>query len=153
MPYEPILHQPILGQCNIINVSWSPPTREALGDPVTLYVPQIKMTGSKGSWINCTSFSVLNPMSCQFTDSKHSKDYDVRVLAKNKIGYSLPSSVLTISTEEAGIQSNHHYYSIINYDFKKTCFIHHLANNSNNTLNNQEFSVILEGRKELPVVD
>ena len=28
---------------------------------------------------------------------------------------------------------------------KKTCFIHHLANNSNNTLNNQEFSVILEG--------
>lgn len=36
---------------------------------------------------------------------------------------------------------------------KKTCFIHHLANNSNNTLNNQEFSVILEGRKGLPVVD
>lgn len=66
----------------------------------------------------------------------------------------MPSSVLQISTEEAGIQSNHHHYSIINYDLKKkTCFIHHLANNSNNTLNNQEFSVILEGRKELPVVD
>lgn len=124
VPYEPILHQPILEQCNIINVSWSPPTREALGDPVTLYVPQIKMTESKGSWINCTRFSFLNPMSCLFTNSTQYTHYDVRVLAKNKIGYSLPSSVLQISTEEAGILSNHHHYSIINYDLKKKNLFH-----------------------------
>ncbi|KAJ7350187.1 hypothetical protein OS493_037881 [Desmophyllum pertusum] len=47
VPYQPILHQPILGECNSINITWSPPTREALGDPVTDYIAQIKRTGSK----------------------------------------------------------------------------------------------------------
>ncbi|XP_078371996.1 uncharacterized protein LOC144655586 [Oculina patagonica] len=101
VPYQPILHETILAECNSVNISWSPPTRPALGDPVTNYLAQIRRTGSKNPWINCTTFNILNSTSCLFTHLKKYTEYEVRVMAGNKLGYSLPSVVVKVSTKEA----------------------------------------------------
>ena len=103
VPYQPILHQAILGECNSINITWSPPTREALGDPVTDYIAQIKRTGSEGTWINCTSFNISKSTSCLIKRLEKYSEYDVRVMANNKIGYGLPSNIVKVATKTAGI--------------------------------------------------
>ncbi|KAJ7371966.1 hypothetical protein OS493_021392 [Desmophyllum pertusum] len=100
VPYQPILHQPILGECNSINITWSPPTREALGDPVTDYIAQTKRTSFDGTWNNCTLFNISKSTSCLVTHLKKDTEYGVRVMAKNKIGYGLPSNISKVSTKD-----------------------------------------------------
>lgn len=103
VPYKPTLHQAILRECNSVKITWSPPLSQALGDPVTNYLAQIRKVGSKKPWINCTSFEMVLSTSCLFTHLKKRTEYEVRVMAKNKLGYSLPSEVSKVSTKEAGI--------------------------------------------------
>ena len=106
VPYRPILRKPILGECNSLNVSWSPPTRQALGGPITYYAAQIRKDGPGITWINCTSFNISNStQSCLFTHLKKNTKYNVRVLAKNKVGYGFPSEILTVLTEGSGTWS------------------------------------------------
>ena len=102
VPYQQVLHQPILGQCNTVNITWSPQTREALGDPVTSYVAQIRRACSEEAWINCTYYHTSKLDSCLFTHLKKFTEYSVRVLARNKLGYSLPSNIENILTNQAG---------------------------------------------------
>ncbi|KAL9972475.1 hypothetical protein ACROYT_G018783 [Oculina patagonica] len=91
VPYPPTMFQTDSGQCNSINIIWGPPTREALGGPVTDYLAQIKRNGSKSPWYNCSSFDALQSTSCLFSNLKKATFYEVRVMAKNRVGYSLPS--------------------------------------------------------------
>ncbi|XP_078372013.1 uncharacterized protein LOC144655597 [Oculina patagonica] len=100
VPYEPTLHQAILGKCNSVNVTWSPPSRQALGDPVTNYLGQIRKVGAEKRWINCTSLDTPNSTSCLFTHLNKYTEYEVRVMARNKLGYSLPSEIVKVSTSD-----------------------------------------------------
>ena len=102
VPYKPTLHPPISGQCNSINVTWNPPIPEALGDPVIGYVAQIAVADPKGEWINCSLRGTLRSRTCLFTHLEKDTTYRVRVFAKNKLGYSLPSIAKEISTKQAG---------------------------------------------------
>jgi len=103
VPYQPTLRKAILEECNSVNVTWSPPAREALGDPVTSYLAQIRQSGSENPWMNCISLKNQQSTSCLFPHLEKYTDYEVRVLAKNKIGYSLPSEILRVSMKEPGI--------------------------------------------------
>ena len=103
VPYQPTLREAILEECNSVNLTWGPPTREALGDPVTSYLPQIRQSGSEKPWMNSTSLTYQQSTSCLFPHLKEYTDYEVRVLAKNKVGYSLPSEILKVSTKKPGI--------------------------------------------------
>ena len=102
VPYKPTLHPPISGQCNSINVTWSPPIPGALGDPVIGYVAQIAGADPKEEWINCSLRGTLRSRTCLFTHLEKDTTYRVRVFAKNKLGYSLPSIAKEISTKQAG---------------------------------------------------
>lgn len=97
------MREAILEECNSVNVTWSPPTREALGDPVTSYLAQIRRSGSQNPWMNCTSLTNQQSTSCLFPHLEKYPDYEVRVLAKNKVGYSLPSGILRVSMKEASM--------------------------------------------------
>lgn len=101
VPYRPTMIQTDSGQCNSINITWRPPTREALGGLVTDYLAQIKRKGSKHPWFNCSSFDAFRPTSCLFTNLKKDTYYEVRVMARNKVGYGLPSHGV-IKTENTG---------------------------------------------------
>lgn len=101
VPYKPTLHPPISGQCNSINVTWSPPIPGALGDPVIGYVAQIAGADPKEEWINCSLRGTLRSRTCLFTHLEKHTTYRVRVFAKNKLGYSLPSIAKEISTKQA----------------------------------------------------
>lgn len=90
-PYPPIMFQTDSGQCNSINITWSPPAQEALGGPVTDYLAQIKRNGSNDPWYNCSSSDTLESTFCLFTSLKKDTSYEVRVMAKNRVGYGLPS--------------------------------------------------------------
>ena len=103
VPYQPTLREAILEECNSVNVTWSPPTREALGDPVTSYLAQIRQSGSENPWMNCTSLTNQPSTSCLFPHLEKYTGYEVRLLAKNKVGYSLPSEILKVSMKESGI--------------------------------------------------
>lgn len=93
----------ILGECNSVNVTWSPPTRHALGDPVTNYVAQTRRAKSEEPWVYCTPFNISNSTSCLFTGlTEKYTEYEVKVVAKNKLGYGLPSEIFKISTKGAG---------------------------------------------------
>ncbi|XP_078371879.1 receptor-type tyrosine-protein phosphatase F-like isoform X3 [Oculina patagonica] len=94
VPYPPTIFQTDSAQCNSINITWSPPTQEALGGPVTDYLAQIKRNGSKDPWYNCSSFEALRSTSCLFANLKKDTYYEVRVMAENSVGYSLPSHKL-----------------------------------------------------------
>ncbi|KAJ7385105.1 hypothetical protein OS493_017473 [Desmophyllum pertusum] len=102
VPYQPILQQAVLGECNSINITWSPPKREALGDPVTDYNAQIKRTGPVGNWINCTSFNISKSASCLVTHLEKDTEYDVRVMAKNKIGFDYPGKPVITERKVSG---------------------------------------------------
>ena len=102
VPYKPTLHPLISGQCNSINVTWNPPIPGALGDPVIGYVAQIAVAGPKEEWINCSLYGTFRPRTCLFTHLEKFTMYRVRVFAKNKLGYSLPSIAEEIFTKQAG---------------------------------------------------
>ncbi|KAL9972466.1 hypothetical protein ACROYT_G018772 [Oculina patagonica] len=104
VPYRPTMIQTDSGQCNSINITWRPPTREALGGLVTDYLAQIKRKGSKHPWFNCSSFDAFRPTSCLFTNLKKDTYYEVRVMARNKVGYGLPSHgvIKTENTDRPG---------------------------------------------------
>ena len=101
-PYQPILRDAVFEGCNSVNVTWSPPTRKALGDPVTSYLAQIRRSGTENPWLNCTSLTNQQSTSCLFVQLEKYTEYEVRVLAKNKVGYSLPSEIFKVSMKEAG---------------------------------------------------
>ncbi len=88
-------------QCKSINLTWNPPTREAFGGPVIDYLAQIKRNGSKDSWFNCSSPGTLETSSCLFTSLKKDTYYEVRAMAKNRVGYGLPSHKI-IKTKNTG---------------------------------------------------
>ena len=102
VPYQPALRKAILEECNSVNVTWSPATREALGDPVSSYLAQIRQSGSENPWMNCTSLKNQQSTSCLLPHLEKYPDYEVRVLAKNKIGYGLPSEILKVSMKKTG---------------------------------------------------
>lgn len=101
VPYPPTMLQMDSGQCHSLNVTWGPPTREALGGPVTGYLTQIKERDSKDTWHNCSSPDVPRSTFCMFTSLKRDTFYNVRVMAKNGVGYGLPSHK-TVKTENTG---------------------------------------------------
>ena len=101
IPYPPDLSGTISRRCNSIKVTWSSLTRETLGGPVTSYLAQIKINGSQHSWHNCSSSDTLLSTSCLFTSLKKDTVYEIRVMAKNRLGYGLPSH-RTIKTENTG---------------------------------------------------
>lgn len=103
VPYPPILHSNFSRGCNSINVSWSPPAREARGRPITGYLAQTKKSSSGEKWKNCTALNDPKSTSCAFKNLKPNTKYDVRVLAKNRFGYGWPSVNLEVSTKNAGI--------------------------------------------------
>ena len=92
------MHSEFIKGCNSINISWSPPTRNASGRPVTEYLVQIKPARSVDPWINCTVYKNLHSTSCMCTSLKANSSYDVRVTAKNKLGYGWPSEIMEAST-------------------------------------------------------
>lgn len=101
VPYPPTMFQTDSAQCNSINITWSPPTREALGGPVTSYLAQIKRKGSEDPWYNCSSFDAKRSTSCLFTNLKKNTYYEVKVMAKNRVGCGLPSHMI-IKTRNTG---------------------------------------------------
>lgn len=101
IPYPPNMLQTISGPCSSINITWSPSTRSTLGGPVTSYLVQIKINGSQDPWHNCSSFDTLLSTSCLFTSLNKDTAYEVRVMAKNRLGYGLPSHTI-IRTENTG---------------------------------------------------
>ena len=68
---------------------------------MTSYLAQIKINGSQDPWHNCSSSDTLLSTSCLFTSLKKDMVYKIRVMAKNKLGYGLPSHTL-IKTENTG---------------------------------------------------
>ena len=106
VPYPPTVFQTDFAQCNSINISWGPPAREALGGPVTGYLVQIKERDSKGAWYNCSFPGTLRSKFCLITNLKKNTFYKIRVMAKNSIGYGLPSYKV-IKTENTGKNVNH----------------------------------------------
>ena len=66
------------------------------------YLAQIAVADPKEEWINCSLRGTLRSRTCQFTHLKKYTEYRVRVFAKNKLGYSLPSIAKKISTKQAG---------------------------------------------------
>ena len=89
------------GQCNSINITWIPPTREALGGPVIDYLAQITRKDSRHPWHNCSYYDTFRSTSCLFTSLKKDTFYKVRVMAKNRDGYGLPAHKI-IKTEKTG---------------------------------------------------
>ena len=150
VPYEPILHQPILGQCNTVNITWSPPTREALGDPITSYVAQIRSSGAKEAWINCTYYHTSKLDSCLFTHLKKFTEYSVRVLARNKLGYSLPSNIENILTRQAGRII--YIASITVFEPTKICIILSIPKTYNILIANLRKAANLQNREFLSTV-
>ena len=103
VPYQPALHSNFTGGCSSINVTWGPAARHALGGPATEYLAQIKRASSEEPWINCTAPKNSQSTSCMFTNlERKNAKYDVRVMAKNNIGYGWPSEILEVSTRQAG---------------------------------------------------
>ena len=66
------------------------------------YVAQIAVAGPKEEWINCSLNGTFRPRTCLFTHLEKFTMYRVRVFAKNKLGYSLPSIAEEIFTKQAG---------------------------------------------------
>ena len=98
------MHSDFIRGCSSINVTWSPPARESLGGPVTGYFVQMRSGISDETWIDYALFDNPQSTSCMFTHIKTNSKYDVRVSAKNKIGYGWPSEILKASTNQAGKQ-------------------------------------------------
>jgi len=84
VPYPPILHSVFTGGCSFVNVTWSPPGRDALGGPVLGYLAQIKRGSSGDVWSNCTAYNISQSNSCLFAHLKPNTMYDVRVMAKKQ---------------------------------------------------------------------
>lgn len=101
VPYPPTLHLLTTGECNSITAKWSPPTREAVGGPVMDYLAQIKRKDTEDPWRNCTSPHTSKLESCMFTNLEKDTLFEVRVKARNKIGFGWPSRNFT-KTGNAG---------------------------------------------------
>lgn len=106
VPYPPILQSNFTRGCSSINVTWSPPAREALGGLITGYLAQIRKARSEEPWSNCTAFDNSLSTNCLFKHLKPNAKYDVQVIAKNKLGYGWPSEILEASTNQAGIKQS-----------------------------------------------
>ena len=65
---------------------------------------QMRSGRSDETWIDYALFDNPQSTSCMFTHIKTNSKYDVRVSAKNKIGYGWPSKILKASTNQAGKQ-------------------------------------------------
>ena len=86
--------------CSSINLTWSPPSRDAEGGMVTGYLAQIKAASSEEPW---TAKNVSqSTQSCLFTHLKPNSGYHVRVMGQNKMGYGWPSEMSKVSTIQAG---------------------------------------------------
>lgn len=68
---------------------------------MTSYLAQIKINGSQDPWHNCSSSDTLPSTSCLFSGLEKDTVYEVRVMAKNRLGYGLPSHTI-IKTENTG---------------------------------------------------
>ena len=123
VPYQPTLHPLILEECNSINVTWSPPIPGALGDPVIGYLAQITRAGPIEDWINCTSYAIAKPNTCLFAQLETHTRYQVRVIAENRLGYSLPSDIVEIFTNRAGTIPSKAVNFIRHYCFFVFCFV------------------------------
>ena len=89
-------------ECNDIYAKWNSPAGETLGGPVTTYLAQIKEKDSGETWRNCTWHEdPFQFKSCAFTKLKKETHYVVRVMAKNKVGFGLPTEKF-IKTGKAG---------------------------------------------------
>ena len=99
VPY-PVTLLDLKGGCSSINLTWSPPSRDAEGGMVTGYLAQIKAASSEEPW---TAKNVSqSTQSCLFTHLKRNSEYHVRVMAQNKMGYGWPSEMSKVSTIQAG---------------------------------------------------
>lgn len=105
-PHQPILQSDYIRGCTSIGVNWSAPAREALGGPITEYLPQIRIANSEQPWINCTAFNNTQRTSCLFTNLNPNTNYEVQVAARNQYGYGSPSEILTASTIQAGTKTS-----------------------------------------------
>ena len=91
------------GGCSSINVTWNPPSRDAEGGIVTGYLAQIKEVSSEEPWFNWTTNNVSqSTQSCLFTQLKQEREYHIRVMAQNNMGYGWPSEKSKVSTIQAG---------------------------------------------------
>ena len=89
-------------ECNDIYAKWNSPAGETLGGTVTTYLAQIKEKDSGETWRNCTWHEdPFQFKSCVFTKLKKETHYVVRVMAKNKVGFGLPTEKF-IKTGKAG---------------------------------------------------
>ena len=93
------MHLDFERRCSSINLTWSPPSRDAeggmvTGGMVTGYLAQIKAASSEGPWTtkNVSQFT----QSCLFTHLEPKSEYYVRVMAQFKMGNGSPSEVSTI---------------------------------------------------------
>ena len=68
---------------------------------MTGYLAQIKRNGSDDMWHNCSLPDTPHTTSCSFTNLKKDTSYEVRVMAKNKAGFGLPSHKV-IKTKKTG---------------------------------------------------
>lgn len=68
---------------------------------MTDYLAQIKRKGLEDPWRNCTSHNTSQATFCLFTKLDKDTLYEVRVMARNKVGYGLPSLNFT-KTRNAG---------------------------------------------------
>ena len=97
------MHLAFQGGCDSINSTWNPPSRNAEGGMVTGYLSQIKAASSEEPWFNLTTNNVSqSTQSCLFTQLKPNRDYHVRVMAQNQMGYGWPSEKTKVSTTQAG---------------------------------------------------
>ena len=97
------MHLDFKGGCRSINVTWNPPSPDAAGGMVTGYLAQIKAASSEEAWLNWTTNNVSQSFqSFLFTQLKPKRDYHVRVMAQNKMGYGWPSEMTKVSTIQAG---------------------------------------------------
>ena len=80
--------------CSFLNLTWSPPLRDAEGRMVTGYLAQIKAANSEGPWT--TKNVSQSTQSCLFTHLERKSEYHVRVMAQFETGYGWPSELSTI---------------------------------------------------------
>ena len=88
------MHLDFERRCSSINLTWSPPSRDAEGGMVTGYLAQIKAASSEGPWT--TKKVSRSTQSCLFTHLEPKSEYHVRVMAQFKMGNGSPSEVSTI---------------------------------------------------------
>ena len=101
VPYR-VMNLDFKGGCSSINVTWNPPSPDAAGGMVTGYLAQIKAASSGGALLTWTTKNVSqSSQSCVFTHLKPNREYHVRVMAQNKMGYGWPSET-KVSTIQAG---------------------------------------------------